>query len=181
MLISVSKLKEINDFKEIAEDELKREIKAVEKAIRSHTHNNFQNRLVRTSGSSENNKIKCKSPFFEVGDTVEISQSVNKGLYVIESIEDGYITLDSKIYDFGYNLVTKIEYPEDIISGAIDLLKWKYSPEAIKSRNGVASESETISRHSQSTTYKNYDSNNTINGYPAELFGFCKPYIKARF
>lgn len=181
MLISTKDLKKLEPFKDIAEDELKREINAIELAIREHTHNNFQNRYARFSGTSKDNKIYGYNPYLKVGDTIEISQSVNKGLYVIETIEDNYITLDKDVFDFESNLVTKVEYSEDVISGAIKLLEWVYDPNVKKSRNGVASESETISRHSQSTTYKAYDSNNTIKGYPSELFGFCRTYIKARF
>lgn len=68
----------------------------------------------------------------------------------------------------------KIEYPADIKLGAINLLKWEME---MREKAGVAS--ETISRHS--VTYKSGDGKNTINGYPAELMGFLKPYMKAQF
>lgn len=181
MLIDKSKLKKMDAFKDINEEVLESDMLAIENAIRDHTHNKFQNRLIRTTGVSKDNKILCYNPYLKVGDTIEISQSVNNGLYVIKSIESDHITVNGDVFDFNYNMITKIEYPASVVKGAIDILEWLHSPEANKSKNGVASESETISRHTTSTTYRTYDANNTINGYPAELFGFCRPYMNARF
>lgn len=67
-----------------------------------------------------------------------------------------------------------IEYPADIKLGAINLLKWEME---MRDKTGVAS--ETISRHS--VTYQGRDASNMVNGYPAELMGFLKPYMKAQF
>lgn len=178
MLISIPDLQKIDKFKDVPEEQLERKIKAIEVSIRSHTHNKFQNILARFKGVSENNKMIGYNPYFRVGDTVEISQSVNNGLYVIKSIEKGYITLDNEIFDFRHNLVTKIEYPADVIDGAIQILEWDLK---MQDKIGIQSESETLSRHSNSTTYKTLNQDNTIEGRPAELFGFCKPYMKARF
>lgn len=69
---------------------------------------------------------------------------------------------------------TKVEYPEDIIEGCINLVKWD-----IENRDKVGVQSETLSRHS--VTYFNQDASNTLMGYPVALLGFLKPYIKARF
>ena len=181
MIISTTKLKQMDQFKDIAEDVLERKVKAVEIAIREHTHNNFQNRIKRIEASSTSTYLDGTSPFFQIGDTIQISKSVNSGLYTIKEISDNKIYLKEPIYEAEYNLITKIEYPSDIIEGVITILEWELDPERGKAKTGIASESETISRHSTTTTYKTYDENNTIKGYPSELFGFCKEYISMRY
>lgn len=67
----------------------------------------------------------------------------------------------------------EIVYPDDIKMGVVRLIEWD---EKMRSKVGV--QSESISRHS--VTYQDQTSN-TINGYPAHLMGFLKPYMKARF
>ncbi|MDD6040005.1 MAG: hypothetical protein PUD63_02260 [Clostridia bacterium] len=65
-------------------------------------------------------------------------------------------------------------YPADVKMGVVNLLKWEF---ANRNKAGIAS--ETISRHS--VTYRSDAETNYINGYPASLMGFLKPYMKARF
>ena len=67
-----------------------------------------------------------------------------------------------------------IVYPADVKMGVVNLLKWEFTS---RDKAGVAS--ETISRHS--VTYRSDTETNYINGYPASLMGFLKPYMKARF
>lgn len=67
-----------------------------------------------------------------------------------------------------------IVYPADVKMGVVNLLKWELTS---RDKTGVAS--ETISRHS--VTYRDDTTTNYINGYPASLMGFLKPYMKARF
>ena len=177
MLISIKELKEIEDFKDIDENTLERKIKTIETKIRQVTSNNFQNRLKRIVASSGTNILNGTSQYFKVGDTIEISESINNGLYTIKEIVDGNIIFNEELYESEHNLCTKIEYPLDIIDGAIELLKYEVSPKSVKNKVGISS--ETISRHS--VTYKNLDKNNMIEGYPAELFAFCSKYEKARF
>lgn len=174
MLITTKELKSMSDFKDVDEKILERKMKAIEIAIREHTHNNFQNKQIRFITFSLNNKLNGSSPYLKVGDTIEITESINQGLYTIKEINDGSITFNEDIYDSEHNLITKIEYPADIIEGAIGLLKWN-----LENADKVGIASETLSRHSVS--YKTLDGNNTIKGYPAELFGFCNTYMKARF
>ena len=119
--------------------------------------------------------IHILSDFLRVGDTVQISQSnVNDGLYTITEILDDAIRVDSDLYKYPDNLVTKVEYPANIKAGVIDLMKWE-----IKNRDKAGIQSETLSRHS--VTYFNQDANNQVMGYPVALLGFLKPYMKARF
>ena len=108
-------------------------------------------------------------------DTVEISQSLfNDGLYVIQDIEDSLITLNKNLMDESDVLVTKVEYPVDVVMGVVNMLQWDLS-----NRKKVGIQSETISRHS--VTYFNMDGDNSIMGYQKSILGFLKPYMKARF
>lgn len=67
-----------------------------------------------------------------------------------------------------------IVYPADVKMGVVNLLKWE-----LTSRDKSSIASETISRHS--VTYRSDTETNYVNGYPASLMGFLKPYMKARF
>ena len=71
-------------------------------------------------------------------------------------------------------LVTKVEYPVDVVMGVVNMLQWDLS-----NRKKVGIQSETISRHS--VTYFNLDGDNSTIGYPKSLIGFLNPYKKARF
>lgn len=180
MLIKTAELKELNDFKDIDEKILERKMIAIEKVIRVHTHNNFQVREIRFKGSSLDNVINGTHPLLKVGDTIQISQSVNDGLYVVEEVNDRTVVVNKELYQTGQNICTLVRYPEDIIEGAIKLLKWEIKREE-ENKDGVVSESESLSRHSTSVSYEQLNDTNTINGYPIRLFGFTKPYNKARF
>lgn len=176
MLISIKELKEIKEFENIPNKTLERKIKAIEQTIRQVTSNNFQNRLKRIVASSSDNKLNGVCPYFKVGDTIQISESINNGLYVIKEMNEANIVFDEDIFDSDNNLATKVEYPIDVIEGAIELLKWEVDPNSTKNKVGIAS--ETISRHSVS--YDN-NSDNVTSGYPTKLLNFCKKYEKARF
>lgn len=176
MLISAGDLKSrYTKFKDIEDDLITRKLSVIESAIRKHTNNNFQNRLVRFNASVENGIIKGSSPYLKSLDTIEISDGINKGLYTVIDLEDGVKTIEP-LYDYPTQLITKIEYPIEVIEGAIDLLDWELLKEG-KELIGVASES--ISRHNVSYVQRTND--NTINGYPIELFNFCENYKKVRF
>lgn len=176
MLISAGDLKsKYKKFVDIEEDILTRKLSVIENSIRKYTNNNFQNRLVRFKASVEGGIIKVTSPYLKTLDTLEISDGVNKGLYTVISLEEGVKTIEP-LYDYPEQLITKIEYPIEVVEGAIDLLDWELLQKG-KEKNGIAS--ETISRHSVSYVQRTND--NTINGYPVELFNFCKEYKKARF
>ena len=47
MIISIEKAKEFIDFRDWTDEKIERKLKAVEKAIRSYTNNNFQDRDIR--------------------------------------------------------------------------------------------------------------------------------------
>lgn len=179
MIISVERLKTLcpNDFTGMSDDALKMTLDGIEEVIRAYTNNNFQNRNVRLQASTTRNKLNGSSAFLKVGDTIQISQSeVNDGLYVITEIDEdnGTMTLDKDVFDHQCQLVTKIEYPNAIVQGVINLMKWE-----VTGRDKVGIQSESISRHS--TTYFNMDSSNQVMGYPVSLLGFLKPFQKAKF
>lgn len=174
MLISISQLREIYDFKKLTDTELENRLKALEKKIRAVTHNNFQNRAVRFRSSVEGGKIIDGCPYLSAGDTIQISEcGVNNGVYELLSVND-VISVSGRLYDCPHILVTKVEYHEDVVDGCIGLLK--YDEER---RDKVGIQSETISRHS--VTYFDVSAGNQFAGYPAALTAFLRPYMKARF
>lgn len=103
--------------------------------------------------------------------TDETDQGLALRLQALERAIQGYTNNNFRQFK---NAEGVIEYPADIKLGAINLLKWEME---MRDKTGVAS--ETISRHS--VTYQGRDASNMVNGYPAELMGFLKPYMKAQF
>ena len=175
MIVKVETLLSMDEFKGMNAELLSMKLEAIETLIRSYTNNNFQNRVMRIEAPVANGVLLGHSPYFKVGDTVQISQSmVNDGLYGISEITDTTIMLDSELYDFPMNTVTKIVYPADVQKGVIDLMIWEKD-----NRKKVGIKSETLSR--RSVTYYDQDSNNQVMGYPVSLLGFLKPYVKPRF
>lgn len=175
MIISVEELLGMPEFSGQTKEVLQKKLNAAEQLIRSYTNNNFQNRYVRFQARTSGDMVFGKSPFLRVGDTVQISQSrVNDGLYTVVEIVDEYIRLDTELFEMPLNLITKVEYPDDVKNGVLELMVWE-----IKNRQKVGIKSETLSRHS--VTYYDQDVNNQVMGYPVSLLGFLKPYIKARF
>lgn len=159
MIVAVDEVMKLPEFANQTESVIADKLKAVELSIRAYTNNNFQNRYVRFLAESLGNRLMGVSDFLKVGDTVQISQSkVNDGLYTITEISDTFIRVDGNLYRYPDNLVTKVEYPADIKTGVIDLLKWE-----VKNRQKVGIKSETLSRHSVS--YYDQDANNQVMGY----------------
>lgn len=174
MIISVEEAKK--HIKTDMEDSvLEEKLQALELAIRGYTNNNFQNRGIRYQCSIMAQKIFLEDHVFEVGDTVQISDSFySNGVYTITEIDGDFIALNEKLVGEPMVKVTKVVYPKDVQIGALNMLKWD-----LENRDKVGVQSETISRHS--VTYFNMDGDNSIMGYPKSLLGFLKPYMKARF
>lgn len=175
MIISVKELMEMPEFNGQSEKTLQRKLNAIEDLVRAYTNNNFQNRRIRFEAPS-NSILQGWNKLLKVGDTVQITQSDNEGLYVITKIDrvNRTVTLDSELAETHYNLVTKVEYPDAIVEGVVNMMIWE-----VQNRSKVGIQSETLSRHS--VTYFAQDANNQLMGYPVTLLGFLKPYIKARF
>lgn len=176
MIITIKELQEMPEFKDMSETTLKRKLNGIEGLIRAYTNNNFQNRMKRIAAPSLDAKLQGRCDFFKIGDTVQITESINDGLYVITEIdkENGTITLDKELFEAGHNLITKIEYPAAVVDGTVNLMLWE-----VQMREKVGIQSETISRHS--VTYFAQDAGNQLMGYPVTLLGFLKPYMKAKF
>lgn len=175
MLITTEKLKALYpQFAEFNDELLTLKLEAIESAIRAYTHNTFQNRAIRAYCEVNENTITLIKGnwLFKAGDTVSITTEPNSGLYTVLNADSSTLTVDKDLYP-SEAIVTLVKYPNDVVTGAINILSWDCFD-----RDNIGVSSETISRHS--VTYTTYDGNNTINGYPAMLFGFCNPYIQMR-
>ena len=174
MIISVEDLRKHIDTT-LDDSVLEGKLQALELLIRKHTNNNFQNKGIRFKCPIMATKLYLTTHFLKVGDTVQISESIySNGIYVIKEVEDEFIGLDKPLFDESDVLVTKVEYPMDVVLGAVNMMKWD-----LENRDKVGIQSETISRHS--VTYFDQSASNTSMGYPIALLGFLKPYMKARF
>ena len=176
MIISVKELMEMPEFNGQSEKTLQRKLNAIEDLVRAYTNNNFQNSNVRFVSSASGDKLMGTSAFIRKGDTIQISQSmVNDGLYVVKEVTEDSLTVNRELFDCHSNMVTKIEYPQDVIQCALDLFEWKKN---FGAKIGIKSESETLSRHSESVTYE--DSATLFMGYPVGILKGLSLHKKAR-
>lgn len=159
--------------KDVPEKDMKRKIMAIESMIRDETANNFQERRMRFYAVSKDGVLVGSSPFLKTGDTIEINESINDGIYTVEEINEKTIRLNHKLYEAERNMITKVIYPEAVKDGVLNMLQWELN---MRSKTGI--KSETLSRHS--VTYFDMDASNSIDGYPVALMGFLEPYYKAR-
>ena len=175
MIISIEKAKKLVDLTAWPDDRIEMKLNAIEQTIRSYTNNNFQNRSIRAKCSIVSQKIYGHVPGLNVGDTIMVTESrFNNGLYVVNGMDDDMIILDKDLLDEADVLVTKVEYPADVVDCCINLLEWEKN-----NRSKVGIQSETLSRHS--VTYFNQDAGNQVMGYPVSLLGCLKAYRKVRF
>ena len=176
MIISVEKAKDLVSFPDGWTDEkIKMKLLAVEQTIRAYTNNNFQNRDIRIQADIRAGVFMSESLIpFSAQDTVQVSESrLNKGLFTISAeTDDTTFMVNEDTRDEDDVLVTKIEYPADVVNCCVELMEW-----AVNFAGKVGIKSETLSRHS--VTYE--DSATMFMGYPASLLGCLKPYRKVRF
>lgn len=173
MIISVEKAKSLITFPGWTDEKIEMKLKAVEQTIRAYTNNNFQDRDCRRTADIVGGlfMVEALTPF-DVGDTIQISESQhNKGLYTVVSVDDSTFTVEEAVKDEDGVLVTRVEYPADVVNCCVELMEW-----AVSYAGKVGIKSETLSRHS--VTYE--DSSTMFMGYPASLLGCLKPYRKAR-
>ena len=175
MIISIEKAKELVSFPDSWTDEkIRMKLLAVEQTIRAYTNNNFQNRGFRVRADIRAGVFMSESLIpFAIDDTVQVSESqFNKGLFTVSAgTDDTTFMVNEETRDEDNVLVTKIEYPADVINCCVDLMEW-----AVNFAGKVGIKSETLSRHS--VTYE--DSATMFMGYPASLLGCLKPYRKVR-
>lgn len=173
MIISVEQAKELIDLNGWTDKRIKMKLDAIEQTIRSYTHNNFQNRSIRSECAVMSQKVYGNVPGLNVGDTIQITESrFNNSLHVVEAIDGNFITVDNTLIDESLALVTKVEYPADVTDIVVELMEWS------KNFGGkVGIKSETLSRHS--VTYE--DSATLFMGYPVGILNGLKLYMKARF
>ena len=177
MLIKVEELKTLYseyDFSKFNDARLELKLKGIENAIRKYTHNSFMNRNTITECKVVDGYLVGDMRYFNIGDTIEIyNGNINDGLYVIEDKNDDTVMLDRPLYDCDELKIVKIEYPQDVIEGSVDLLDYDLNYRK-ESKKGIAS--ETLSRHSVS--YVQLNASNVLNGYPAHLLGFLQRYVR---
>ena len=174
MIISVEKAKDLVSFPESWTDEkIKMKLLAVEQTIRAYTNNNFQNRDFRIQACIRAGVFVSESLIpFDVDDTVQVTESrYNKGLFTVNEAEDLAFMVNEETRDEDDVLVTKVEYPADVVNCCAELMEW-----AVNFAGKVGIKSETLSRHS--VTYE--DSATMFMGYPASMLGCLKPYRKCR-
>lgn len=175
MIISITDLKKQIDCGNTTDEQITARLKAIEGVIRAYTNNNFQQHGIRFAGHSDGMKVYGNPQYIIIGDTIQISGSnVNDGLYQVTDVKEDSIQVDSFLHTTNHNIVTKIQYPPDVIQCAVEMFKWK---QTMGDKIGI--QSETLSRHS--VTYFNQDAGNQVMGYPASLLGCLKAYRKARF
>lgn len=173
MIISVEDAKKLIVFDNWTDEKIERKLKAVEQVIRSYTNNNFQQRAYRRTADIVGSLfvVEALTPF-NVGDTVQVSESdLNEGLFTVVGADDSTFTVEEDVVDESDVLVTKVDYPEDVVDIAITLLEWSIN---LGSKVGI--KSETLSRHS--VTYE--DSGTLFNGYPVGILNGLQLYRKVR-
>lgn len=177
MILTVEDLKARVDCGKMTDEQIKTRLSAIEEIIRSYTHNNFQNINVRFIAQSDGRFLSCRPFYIKAGDTVQISQSaVNDGIYTVVSVAENGLTVDRDLFPVTINKVTKVEYPADVVQCAVDMFEWKNT---FGQKIGIKSESETLSRHSESVTYE--DSASMFMGYPKGILSGVNSKVKARF
>ena len=176
MIISVEKAKELVSFNGWTDEKIKMKLLAVEQTIRAYTNNNFQNRGYRLDDVSIRAGVFMSEALipFDVDDTVQISESrYNNGLFVVSEVsDDTTFMVEEDTRDEDNVLVTKVDYPADVVACCVDLLEWD-----VKHGGKIGVKSETLSRHS--VTYE--DSSSLFMGYPVGILNGLKLHKKARF
>lgn len=176
MLMTVEELRKHITTDE-SDDLLATKLQVFELLIRAYTNNGFQQRSLRWTGDIVGGVFIGEALVpFAPNDTVQVSFSrYNDGLYTVESVHDLAFTVHQRtLKDESTVTVTRVEYPEDVKMGAVNLLKWE-----LAHRDKVGVSSETISRHA--VTYFDLTRDNAVLGFPSALMGFLAPYVKARF
>ena len=153
----------------------------LETMVRKVTNNNFQLIKFRIRGLRlSGNTVKASSgrvDIFKPGDTIEINGTdYNDGLYVVESVSDGVITIRGDFITEIHQgaIATKVSYPADVLTGVKKLIAYD-----AKMRDKAGIKSETVARWS--VTYYDVTAAESSEGYPVSLLGFLDKYRKLRW
>ena len=173
MIIAVEEFKKLVET-DIPDDELRSRLSAIETAIRKYTNNHFIVRGTEREVEVRGGRIILPSSFYIIGDSVELqAEEYRDKVFNVTDMDGDVLTVDDSLRFDGAYRMALVQYPKDVVMGAVNLLKWD-----ISNREKVGVKSETISRWS--VTYYDMDTNALL-GYPSSLLGFLKPYMKARF
>lgn len=168
MMISVADFKSLVPT-EVSDAVLGSKLSAIEEAVRKATNNRFIRRDVSADVIVSGNILtSANATLFHAGDTLDI----NGRLLEIVSVMDNTITVSSNPRMAGLFKAYLVEYPADIVNGAVNLMKWDLS-----NRDKVGVKSENISRWS--VTYFDLENNSELS-FPNSLMGFLKPYKRLR-
>ena len=153
----------------------------LETMVRNLTNNNFQLTKFRIHGLGlSGSTIKASSgrvDIFKTGDTIEINGTdYNNGLYVVESVSNGVITIRGGFITETNSgaIATKVSYPADVLTGIKKLIAYD-----AKMRDKAGIKSETVARWS--VTYYDVTATESSEGYPVSLLGFLDKYRKLRW
>ena len=153
----------------------------LETMVRNLTNNNFQLTKFRIRGLRLSGSIIQASSgrvdIFKTGDTIEINGTdYNNGLYVVESVSDGVITVRGDFITETNSgaIATKVSYPADVLTGVKKLIAYD-----AKMRDKAGIKSETVARWS--VTYYDVTATESSEGYPVSLLGFLDKYRKLRW
>lgn len=173
MIVAVEDFRRLVDT-DIADDALRIRLQGIEMAIRQYCNNHFNVRGTERKAEIRGGKIILPSSFYLVGDTIEILSPEYEGkvFTVIDKDSEG-LKVDGDIRFDGEVTIVLVQYPEDVVTGAVNLLKWD-----ISNRDKIGVKSESISRWS--ITYYDLETSSLL-GYPTSLLGFTKNYMRARF
>ena len=176
---------------------LEARLRGLEIAVRHMTNNKFHWPEFQTEGQMSFDRDTRKitgAPFqeagFTVGDSVDLFQDgpvmttriIHRdniqhelGVYTITEVGEDYIIVDEPIRTMSvYAVATLVDYPDDIKDGVANILRYERK---MGLKTGI--KSETISRYS--VTYYDVNGGDTIEGYPASLFGFLDKYKRLRW
>ena len=173
MIIAVERFREMVKT-DIPDLELKTRLSALEAAIRKYTNNGFNVRSTHQQIEIRGGKIIFPPYYLKAGDTIQIhSQDYENQVFTVISTSVNELTVDSPLRFDGQAFMALVLYPDDVVMGAVNLIKWD-----ISNREKIGVKSESISRWN--VTYFDLETNSLL-GYPASLLGFLKPYMRARF
>jgi hypothetical protein len=176
VIVTVDEIKSRTEIENLNDEQIKWRLESIEAVIRKYTHNNFHKISARFEAATTDAEILGTSPYIKPGDTVQITQSgINDDIYVVETVTKTGMTVDKPIFENPFNRITKIVYPADVVQCAIDMFDWKLK---YGDKVGIKSESETLSRHTESVTYE--DSTALYMGYPKGLLSTLSLHVKAR-